>query len=151
MSSDSADNRFCVTFWKNARKFVKGWTPPRCASLVSSKPSPLLPGATASRHPGCDWSAAETQPIRGQRVAHHLTHGFPPSLLIFDRSSSDWRCGQVGSTRDVRVLCLAGDTRDEPREGRRACLPQRREAHVKFDRKQQPRFRFAGFEFIVSK
>lgn len=29
-----------------------------------------------------------------------------------------------GSTRDVRVLCFAGDTRDEPREGRRACLPQ---------------------------
>lgn len=34
------------------------------------------------------------------------------------------RASPRGSTRDVRVLRFAGDTRDEPREGRRARLPQ---------------------------
>lgn len=84
---------------------------------------------------GCDWPAVQTQPTRGQCVAHEPTlMFFPPSLPIFFLIDYRQTEGLV-SPRRMYVCCVPHETREKPREERRKRLPQRREGHVKFERK----------------
>lgn len=103
----------------------------------------LLLGATASRHPGSDWPAADRQPIRGQCGVQALPLMFyppsPPFLIDHCRPKG------VDSPR-VNAMCVCcvphdDDTREKPREARPKRLLQWRTVHVKFERKREPRFR----------